>query len=122
MSHAAIARTLRKICMALDGVVETNNFGHEWFRIKKKPFCVLHGKPEEPAIAFKVGLEEQGIFLEDPRFFKTPYSGHQGWVSLRVGENAVWEEIAELARGSHRLVAARQKSKKRQAGGCSGDG
>lgn len=109
MTHAAIASKLRKICMALDGVVETNNFGHEWFRIKKKPFCILHGKPEEPAIAFKVGKQEQGIFLEDPRFFMTPYSGHQGWVSLRISRESGWKEIAELAKGSYQLVARKSK-------------
>jgi predicted DNA-binding protein (MmcQ/YjbR family) len=96
--------------MALEGVVETKNFGTEWFRFKKKPFCVLHS-PEERAVAFKLTLEEQGVFLQDPRFFKTPYSGHQGWVSLRLANEIDWEEIAELAKGSYRLVAAKPARK-----------
>lgn len=109
MTHASIAKKLRKICLSFDGVEETNNFGHEWFRIKKKPFCLLHGRADEPAIALKVGKTEQGMFLEDARFFKTPYLGHQGWVSIRVDKSLDWKEIEELAQGSYRLVASRKR-------------
>jgi len=108
MTHAAVVKRVRKICLALEEVVETNNFGHEWFRIKKKPFCVIHGRSGEPAIAFKVGKTEQGVFLEDPRFFPTPYSAHQGWVSLRCDGALDWEEIEELAKGAYQLVAVRK--------------
>jgi predicted DNA-binding protein (MmcQ/YjbR family) len=104
---AAYLNKLRKICLALPETEETNNFGHEWFRVKKKPFCLHHGREGEPAIAFKVAKTEQGIFLEDPRFFKTPYMGHNGWVSLRVEGKLDWEEIGELIKGSYRLAAPR---------------
>jgi predicted DNA-binding protein (MmcQ/YjbR family) len=109
VTHAAIVKRLRKICLSLEGAHETNNFGHEWFRIKKKAFCVLGGRPGEPAIAFKVGKTEQGIFLDDPRFFKTPYVGHQGWVSLRCDGALDWEEIEELAKGAYQLVASHKR-------------
>jgi predicted DNA-binding protein (MmcQ/YjbR family) len=106
MPQAHVAK-VRKICMALKAAEETNNFGHAWFRVKKKPFCLCHGTEAEPAIAFKVAKSEQGIFLEDPRFFKTPYIGQHGWVSLRVECRLDWEEIKELIHGSYRLVAPR---------------
>ena len=98
---------LRKICLSLPETEETNNFGHEWFRVKKKPFCLNHGPAEEPAIAFKIAKNEQGIFLEDPRFFKTPYLHHNGWISIRVAGKLDWEEIEELVKGSYRLAAPR---------------
>ena len=103
----AYLKKLRKICLALPETEETNNFGHEWFRVKKKAFCVHHGREGEPAIAFKVAKTEQGIFLEDPRFFKTPYMGHNGWVSIRVEGKLDWEEIEELIKGSYHLAAPR---------------
>ena len=59
---------LRKICLALPDAVETTNFGHPFFRIGKKPFCVFHGRENEPAIAFKVLKNEAGIFLKIPDF------------------------------------------------------
>jgi predicted DNA-binding protein (MmcQ/YjbR family) len=95
---------LRKICLALPDATETTNFGHPFFRIKTKPFCVFHGTQEEPAIAFKVLKTEAGIFLEDPRFFKTPYMHHNGWVSLYARGRLDWREIAELARSSYDLA------------------
>jgi predicted DNA-binding protein (MmcQ/YjbR family) len=108
VTHASVVKKLRKICLSFEGAHETNNFGSEWFRIKKKPFCVLSGHRDEPSIAFKAGKTEQGIFLEDPRFFKTPYVGQHGWVSLRCDGELDWEEIEELAKGAYQLVAARK--------------
>ena len=95
---------LRKICLALPGAAETTNFGHPFFRFKNKPFCVFHGKKEEPAIAFKVLKSETAIFLEDARFFKTPYMHHNGWVSLQAKGKLDWKEIKELVQASYELT------------------
>jgi predicted DNA-binding protein (MmcQ/YjbR family) len=92
---------LRKLCLALPEATETTNFGHPFFRFKNKPFCVFHTE----AIAVKVLKTEQSIFLEDPRFFKTPYMHHNGWVSLRAQGKLDWKEIAELVKASHELTA-----------------
>ena len=102
-----IAR-LRKICLALPEAAETTNFGHPFFRFNKKPFCVYHGTADQPAIAFKVMKGEQTMFLEDPRFFKTPHMHHNGWVSLRAQGKLDWKEIAELVKVSYDLTAARR--------------
>jgi len=101
-------RRLRKICLSLPDAVETENFGHPFFRIKGKPFCIYGGTAEVKTISFKVAKSEQGIFLEDARFFKTPYIGQHGWVSLRVSGPLDWEEIEELVRGGYRLAAPRR--------------
>ena len=105
---------LRKICLALPSATETTNFGHPFFRVREKLFCVYHGKPDEPSIAFKVLKAEQGIFLEDSRFFKTPYMHHHGWVSLRAQGKLDWTEIAELVKASYDLTArpARKSTKR----------
>jgi predicted DNA-binding protein (MmcQ/YjbR family) len=101
---------LRKICLALPDAIETTNFGHPFFRIGKKPFCVFHGRENEPAIAFKVLKGEAGIFLEDPRFFKTPHMHHNGWVSLHAQGKLDWKEIAELVKASYGLTVAPRKT------------
>jgi predicted DNA-binding protein (MmcQ/YjbR family) len=103
---------LRKICLVLPGATETTNFGHPFFRFNNKPFCVFHGKEDEPAIAFKVLKTEQSIFLEDPRFFKTPYMHHNGWVSLRAQGKLDWKEIAELVKASYDLTAYARPARK----------
>jgi len=98
---------LRKICLALPGTEEKKIFDHPTFRVKGKMFCMYHGYVEAPAIAFKVAKTEQGIFLEDVRFFKTAYIGQHGWVSLREQGRLDWKEIGELVKGSYQLVAPR---------------
>jgi predicted DNA-binding protein (MmcQ/YjbR family) len=103
---------LRKICLALPETVETTNFGHPFFRFKKKAFCVFHGAANEPAIAFKVLKNEAGIFLEDPRFFKTPYMHHNGWISLHAQGKLDWKEIAELVKTSYDLTACARRDLK----------
>ena len=103
---------LRRICLALPGVAETTNFGHPFFRVGKKPFCVFHGTAEEPAIAFKVLKTEQDIFLADSRFFKTPYMHHNGWISLHARGKLDWTEIKELVKASYGLTACARPARK----------
>jgi predicted DNA-binding protein (MmcQ/YjbR family) len=103
---------LRKICLALPDTVETVNFGHPFFRVNKKPFCVFHGEQDAPAIAFKVLKSEAGIFLEDSRFFKTPYMHHHGWVSLHAQGKLDWKEIKALVKSSYDLTACAPPARK----------
>lgn len=105
---------LRKICLALPDVEEAVMHGHPVFRIHSKSFCIWHGVDGDPAIALKVAKSEQGIFLEDSRFYKTPYIGQHGWVSIRVrgrpdGQEMDWDEIVELVKGSYHLAAPRRR-------------
>jgi predicted DNA-binding protein (MmcQ/YjbR family) len=56
-------------------------------------------------------LPLQQLLLEDRRFFKTPYSGNKGWVSLIADERIKWKEVRDLVRESYQLVATK-KSKR----------
>ena len=103
---------LRKLCLGLPDAVETTNFGHPFFRIDKKPFCVFHGKEDQPAIAFKVLKNEAGVFLEDSRFFKTPYMHHHGWISIHAKGKLDWKEIAELVKASYDLTVCARPARK----------
>lgn len=106
LSEASILKKLRAICRALPGVKETRSFGHPTFRVGKKTFAVLEEYKGELSLALKTEKELQEVFLKDARFYRTPYIGRHGWVSLRLRAAALrWREIAELLRGSHRLVS-----------------
>ena len=106
MDEQKILSKLREICLGLPGASETVTFGHPTFQAgKMKTFAVLERYKGELSISFKVGKAMQSVFLDDPRFFKTPYVGQHGWVSLRVNGRLDWKEIAELAKGSHQLIA-----------------
>jgi predicted DNA-binding protein (MmcQ/YjbR family) len=115
LTEAQILERLRKICSALPDVAEGTTFGHPTFRVNGKMFSVLEEYKGELGICVKVEKELQGLFLDDSRFFRTPYIGKYGWVTLKVYAAGLnWTEIKDLIRGSHRLVAATgPKPKKR---------
>jgi predicted DNA-binding protein (MmcQ/YjbR family) len=100
---------LRKVCLALPDVEESVMHGHPVFRILGKSFCIWHGVADDPAIALKVAKSEQGMFLEDERFFKTPYIGQHGWISIRASGRLNWKEISELVKGSYHLALPRKR-------------
>jgi predicted DNA-binding protein (MmcQ/YjbR family) len=107
LSEAQILERLRKICRDLVEATETVTFGHPTFQVNGKTFSVLEEYKSELGICVKVEKELQGIFLDDPRFFRTPYIGKHGWVTLKVYAAPLnWTEIKALVRGSYRLVAA----------------
>ncbi|HEU0119095.1 MAG TPA: MmcQ/YjbR family DNA-binding protein [Bryobacteraceae bacterium] len=106
----------RQIAFSLPEVIESESFGHPWFRIgggKGKMVSVFGFHEGHWTISFKAGKTEQGIFLQDPRFFKTPYIGQHGWVTLKLPHvKPGWEEVAELLKMSYRNNApSRLKSR-----------
>jgi predicted DNA-binding protein (MmcQ/YjbR family) len=105
----AILKRIRKLCLALPQASETVTFGHPTFQVNRKTFVVLEEYKGELTLCFKVGKEMQNVFLKDARFFMTPYVGRYGWVSLRVHAAPLdWDEVAELTRGSYRLIAPKK--------------
>lgn len=97
---------IRRIALALPEVVETECFGHPWFRaggVHGKMITAFGGKDGRWTLCFKAGKANMSLFLADPRFQKTAYIGNHGWVSLHL--DAVkpnWEEVAELLEMSYR--------------------
>ena len=112
MTDAQILDRFREICGALPSAEEYIMVHHPAFRIAKKPFAILNGPDGQLAISVKVEKTVQAVFLKDPRFYRTPYIGQHGWVSLPVTANIDWEEVAELVQGSYRLTAPTHKTRK----------
>ena len=114
-SEAAILNKLRTICLRLPAATEGIAFGHPTFRVEKKMFAVLEEYKGELGICLKVGTLLQGVFLDDPRFFRTLYIGKHGWVTLRVHAAPLnWNEIRELVIGSYDLVAPAKSRRRRR--------
>lgn len=111
--NAGIAAKVRKICATLDEVTETETFGHPTFRVAGKTFCAVEVNRGVTAIAVKVGLPVQGVFLKDERFYKTPHAGAHGWVSLRTNGKLDWREVEDLVKGSYRLMARKSSASDR---------
>jgi len=115
ISEESILKKLRNLCLKLADAEETVSFGHPTFRVRGgKIFAVLEEYKGELGICVNVGKLLQGIFLDDPRFFRTPYIGQHGWVTLRVyAARLNWKEIAELVKGSYLLVGPKSPKKQR---------
>jgi predicted DNA-binding protein (MmcQ/YjbR family) len=114
-TEAGVLKKLRAICRRLPEATEGVTFGHPTFRIAGKMFAVLEEYKGELGICVKVGTLLQGVFLDDSRFFRTPYIGKHGWVTLRVYAAPLnWSEIRELVKGSYQLAASKNSGKKRR--------
>lgn len=100
-----ILERIRIICGALPDTTETVTFGHPTFQAKGKTFAVLETYKGDLSICVKVGKALQGVFESDMRFYRTPYIGKHGWVSLKVYAAPLnWNEIKSLIKQSRELV------------------
>ncbi len=109
MDDKKILAQLREICLALPKTSETTTFGHPTFQVGTKTFTVMETYQGVLSICVKVGKSMQAVFLEDSRFYRTPYVGQHGWVSLRANTKLDWNEIGELVRGSYELVSVKKR-------------
>ena len=104
ITEEAVVDRLRKICSALPGTIETITFGHPSFKVNDRTYVVVETYKGDLSICFKVGETIQGAFLQDPRFYLTPYTGKYGWISLKVHAAPLnWTEIKALVKESHRM-------------------
>src|SRR6516162_1395283 len=100
---------LREICSALPEVQEVKTWGHPTFKAGTKTFAVLETYNGHLCICFKATLPLQQLLIEDPRYFKTPYIGKQGWVSLIADTPPKWGEVRQLIKESYQLVTGKKK-------------
>ena len=100
---------LRRICLAFPESTERPFGGHTApaFRVRDKLF--VHCHEDGSAFTCKAALGDQGLLVaSDPvRFFVPAYVGHRGWVGMRLDGAVDWDEVAELAEDSYRLIAPR---------------
>ncbi|MFC5183952.1 MmcQ/YjbR family DNA-binding protein [Actinomadura harenae] len=109
---------LTEICAGLPeaSATESGHGPYVTFRVRRKTFGWYldgHQGDDRVSLWLKVTLDEQQALLgSDPeRFFSVPYMGQHGWVGVRLDLPDIdWEEIAELATESYRLLAPKRLS------------
>ncbi|HUO30981.1 MAG TPA: MmcQ/YjbR family DNA-binding protein [Bryobacteraceae bacterium] len=103
-----------KICLALPEVATWRQGLHAGFLVRKKTFAYFlndHHGDGIVGITCKVlpGDNTALIAAQPERFYMPAYVGSRGWVGLRLDVGAIdWEEVAELAECSYRLVAPKK--------------
>jgi predicted DNA-binding protein (MmcQ/YjbR family) len=110
-SYSEALKKVRAMCLALPEACEVEAWGHPTFRAGKKMFVTFSQGQDALAVHLKVGHDRQEELLADVRFFLTPYSAHQGWVSLRIDGRTDWQEVRRLVREAYRQVALKRMVK-----------
>ena len=99
---------LRKICLALPDTKETITWGEPHFRVGDKIFCGYGDEKGKLAIGFKLEMDHAEAIVEDPRFWRAPYVGRYGWVSMDAESIKDWQDVRELILESYGLIAPKK--------------
>jgi predicted DNA-binding protein (MmcQ/YjbR family) len=104
---------VRNICLALPETVEhIDGFGHNTFKINGKSF-VISGESEKGfSLSFKSDRETQELLLQKEKYFKTPYIGRHGWVSIQNPDREDWDELTSLIQEGYLRAAPKRMVKK----------
>jgi hypothetical protein len=100
-----------RICRALPEAIFELAGKHASYQVRKETFAYyLNGHHGDGMIAVCCKVppgENAALIAAKPKKFYLPANlGPQGWVALRLDIPGVdWNEVAELVRGSYRLVA-----------------
>jgi predicted DNA-binding protein (MmcQ/YjbR family) len=106
---AGMLDNVRNICLALPEAIEhIDGFGHNTFKINGKSF-VISGESEKGfSLSFKSDRETQELLLQKEHFFKTPYIGRHGWVSIQNPTREDWYELTDLIQEAYLRAAPKR--------------
>jgi predicted DNA-binding protein (MmcQ/YjbR family) len=110
--ESALAK-IRAICLALPNTKETLSWGSPHFRVGEKIFSGFgEEKGKGIAIGAKLEMDHADAMVQQPGFWRAPYVGKHGWVSIGVSPKTNWSQVKALVEESYRLVAPKPKVSK----------
>jgi predicted DNA-binding protein (MmcQ/YjbR family) len=105
----ALLGALREACARLPEVEEIiDGFGHTTFKVRRKSFVIAGMGEEGEAISIKADPMTQELLVRHGPYYRTPYIGQHGWVSIAHPLAHNWPEIEELIDDAYRLAAPRR--------------
>ena len=107
-----ILEKMREICLALPDTKETLTWGQPHFRVGEKIFTGYGDEKGVMTIGFKLEMAHADAIIGDPRFWRAPYVGRHGWVSMDASQIDDWDLVEDLVHESYRLIAAKRSVKK----------
>lgn len=103
---------LRGVCGRLPDVQEViDGFGHVSFRVRQKSFVIAGMGERGEAISVKADPITQEALIRRGPYYRTPYIGQHGWVSIAHPLSHEWAEIEELIVDGFRLAAPKRLAK-----------
>jgi predicted DNA-binding protein (MmcQ/YjbR family) len=102
---------VRRICGSLPETEEIfDGFGHTVFQVKGKSFVRLgENEAGEAGLSFKSDRENQELLIQQDGFFRTPYIGQHGWVSVKNPQN--WDMLGDLLKEAYLRAAPKRLAK-----------
>lgn len=108
-NEVSLLENARRVCLGLPEAVEhVDGFGHTTFQIYEKSFVRLGESETGPSLAFKSDPENQEILLQQQKYFRTPYIGRHGWVSIRNPREEDWNELTVLIQEAYLRAAPKR--------------
>ena len=107
---------MRAICLAFPETKETLTWGQPHFRVGEKIFAGCGDEKGRAVIGLKLDMDHADAIIQDPRFWRAPYVGHKGWVSMDASRVDDWDGVRELVLESYRLIAPKKTVARFDAG------
>ncbi len=107
---------IRRICLTFPDASEAELQGRPLSRVGRRRFAIFSGSglPRRPrwdrsgrSLHFVTDPAERDALQQDERFVASPHHGNRGSLSLGIGGDLDWVEVAELLDAAHRQVAPR---------------
>jgi predicted DNA-binding protein (MmcQ/YjbR family) len=79
--------------------------------VRKKSFVIAGMGESGVAVSIKSDPTNQGLLVDRGPWYRTPYIGQHGWVTVDDPLEQDWPEIAELIVDGYRLAAPARLAK-----------
>jgi predicted DNA-binding protein (MmcQ/YjbR family) len=105
----ALLDALRAVASRLPEVDEVvDGFGHTTFKVRRKSFVIAGMGDIGDAVSIKADPVTQQHLIRRGPYYRTPYIGQHGWVSVADPLGEDWAEIEELIIDAYRSVAPKR--------------
>ncbi|MDY7230154.1 MmcQ/YjbR family DNA-binding protein [Hyalangium rubrum] len=113
----AVLERVRKLCLSLPDVFETQSWGHPNWKAGKRIFAAFNHYRGHDCIAFLAEVGFRDVLVRDERFFDGGYGrGDKTWVCLKTDVGRLnWKEVEQLLTQSHRLAWSPPKAPRKAA-------
>jgi predicted DNA-binding protein (MmcQ/YjbR family) len=107
-----LVAALRKTCAGLPEVEDgVDGFGHTTFRVRRRSFVIAGMGQDGLTVSIKADLPNQALLTRRGPYYRTPYIGQHGWISIDDPGDEEWPEVEALIHDGWRLAAPKSLAK-----------
>jgi len=115
--------TLRGLVAGLPEVQEVvDGFGHTTFKVRKKSFVIAGMGEDGASISIKSDPATQAHLVRRGPYYRTPYIGQHGWVSVAAATGQDWAELGDLIVDAYRSAAPKRLARLLESSEAERDG